>query len=570
MAPPGRKVTDYIVKWVNGNRQLVIRPKRYAPSDTPIFGLGNATIRLDMNNLPKKVLKKITGETTNNKLVPVLPTRLHRWTVSLSSIGAVVKDITGFNGSTAKFKYFEAADFEMHHHEVEAQVMHEDRRWGDGQSAYAFCNGYGSVFPFFVWQFGIRGIQASGDIPWELFYKNEIAGEYNKIPGTMLGLSIIKDGRVAGYNSMHFGNLEKSFEIGEIDGAVPVEVSSGSINEQFSNIYAFIRFSDGSLKRKGFAAETYNDSPPVELTNVDDNVARITRFGTYYYTGEYYKAGPGNTAVVPFLSDGKGNDFILSVFENYFGDSLLVLENGRVAAVAASGATKHFPLDTKIENIVSTNGGDFVVTGSYGNYTVYEMTGKIPPIQCEDFGGIHISSKPPSSFSLWGQNGQRPFPELPVSGASIFEQCLGGSEWSTTGNRPGVGSVVGGDVYHKGDIRWKAKAPDEGGDYYPRGVYPFYVKNGKTHVLRLMGYTKYILDECNINISEEMNVIVEADPVEAYNKLYNTNKPYTIVLHKENASNPISGLFPASIFYDERPQVTYDKDHVSDLYFKFA
>jgi hypothetical protein len=67
---------------------------------TPSFGLGNATIQLNLNHLPEKAVRKITGESTASGLIPPDGKKLSSWEAYVTGVDNVSETLTVKNGSS--------------------------------------------------------------------------------------------------------------------------------------------------------------------------------------------------------------------------------------------------------------------------------------------------------------------------------------------------------------------------------------------------------------------------------------------------------------------------------------
>lgn len=103
-----RDFGDYYVQWDHEARKVTITPRYPNASVTDFFGLGNAKIKLNANNLPQDIVMEITGETTGGGLLPTSPFKLRRWYSAPTGLSKVTKTITGFNGWSEQITYFQA------------------------------------------------------------------------------------------------------------------------------------------------------------------------------------------------------------------------------------------------------------------------------------------------------------------------------------------------------------------------------------------------------------------------------------------------------------------------------
>ena len=111
-----RRSGDYIITWNSAARKIVIMPRRAGKRLTPFFGLGNAKIRIKIDNPPKKVVQAITGDSNSAALLPNKPTYLMGdWIISAGNMITQQKQIpkTNSDGSTTYYtmRYSEMANF---------------------------------------------------------------------------------------------------------------------------------------------------------------------------------------------------------------------------------------------------------------------------------------------------------------------------------------------------------------------------------------------------------------------------------------------------------------------------
>ena len=83
MPPPRqpRNFGEHRLTWEPSLNIINIHPrfpsKRFGL--TPHFGLGNSTIRLNLNKLPTQIVVNITGDSTAQGIAPTSPFKLRRW-----------------------------------------------------------------------------------------------------------------------------------------------------------------------------------------------------------------------------------------------------------------------------------------------------------------------------------------------------------------------------------------------------------------------------------------------------------------------------------------------------------
>jgi hypothetical protein len=109
MSRPKRKLDDHWVLWDDKTNTITIKPRKKGASATGWFGLGNAKIQINTANPPKKIVKKITGETSGSGFLPTQPFGLRRWFCAPEGVDIVSLELEGFNGWKATINYAEAS-----------------------------------------------------------------------------------------------------------------------------------------------------------------------------------------------------------------------------------------------------------------------------------------------------------------------------------------------------------------------------------------------------------------------------------------------------------------------------
>jgi len=530
MGRPKKGTTgDYFAEWDSDKRTFRLIAKGRV-TKTPIFALGNATIRLDPNNLPEKILKQITGESKNTRFLPVDTTYLNRWETAVASVEVIRRSVRGFKGTTATLKYPEARSFSLYHYENVVDIKPNGRTTATTS---------GGVTNFGETSDPMSGVQGSL-IPMD---KN---GTYYDDMGVV---ATVKNGVVDVYGRDLYGVFYKWGSIGTVDGAVPVEAIAGYYYG--ANLGAKVRFNDGTVRKY------YMAQGPVQTGETLHGVARITKHGEYYATSRCYKTGPGNTGVAQFLSNRKDQNFIISVFEGQYADALIVAEEGRIRVVFPSGSSKTFAGDTPIAKVFFSSAGDFVVTGTDGDYVMHQVTedGGGLEIPCEDCGFISLHQRDVGKVVLGGYSDAPP-----VGGAlrTYDKWRFVRSEWV------GVGQT-GHVVEEEGDSGWWHLEPEEVGGYIQFMEAPYYVADGKTHVLlcRSQNYPFYGPGE----LTGEEAVITAAEGHAALDTVYRASPKNKVNLSAIDAKYFISGEANGIFFnYAENPRVRYTPETVDNLY----
>jgi hypothetical protein len=100
--------------WDAGNHTITIKPFRRNPKGvTPRFGLGNATITINVETPPQKLTKKITGETTSKGILPRSPYKMRRWKALPSGMEDRTIILDGAKGYRRYIQFKEATKFAM-------------------------------------------------------------------------------------------------------------------------------------------------------------------------------------------------------------------------------------------------------------------------------------------------------------------------------------------------------------------------------------------------------------------------------------------------------------------------
>jgi len=571
MGRPGKKkvtLDDYFAEWDSERRVFRITPKKSAGGrqTTPTFGLGDATIRLNVGHLPEKILKQITGESKNTRLLPVDTTHLNRWEVAIASIGIVRKEVVGFKKRKATLKYPEARGFSLYHYENVVDIKPNGRvpvYPGDGSSTN-FAE---------VWD-PPSGAQASVTPMGR-------DGTFDVQPDNRY-LATVKNGKVDVYMRSMYGEIYWIGSIGTAkNGAVPVEVAVSDTIHWFRGPVK-VRFSDGTARRYVVA---YTESKPREydpkvfpLDPLDydpeyppKGVARITAHGEYYATRKFYKTGQGNTGVAQFLSNKKDQNFIISVIEGQYGDVLIVAEEGRMRVIFPSGASKVFAGDTPIAKVFFSSAGEFVVTGTEGDYVMHQIVkeGKGLRIPCEDCGFISLFQTPITKVVASGYSDAPPVGgQLKTYGKWSFVPSI----WSGSGE---TGHVVG-DNREGG--WWHLDPAEEGGALQFMEA-PYYVVDGKTHILKcestnypfygpgkLVQKDGYYSDP--LDAAVKLTITAE-EGHEALDTIYSASPNDKVNLSALDAKYFISGEMVGIFFnYGDNPRVKYGPGNVDRLYWR--
>jgi hypothetical protein len=109
MPRPRRNYGNHFVTWSPENNAVEVSPQYMNSSHTIKFGLGNATMVLNLSNLPTEgIVVPITGETTGQGILPTSPFGLKRWYAMPENMISVTKSLTGFNGWTLDIHYPQA------------------------------------------------------------------------------------------------------------------------------------------------------------------------------------------------------------------------------------------------------------------------------------------------------------------------------------------------------------------------------------------------------------------------------------------------------------------------------
>lgn len=108
MPRPRRNYGDHYVTWDDSLHKVTVYPMHPNASRTIHFGIGNAVIVLNLDHLPEKIVKPITGETTKEGITPTSPFGLKRWFAAPTNITQKQKTITGFDGWSATINIPEA------------------------------------------------------------------------------------------------------------------------------------------------------------------------------------------------------------------------------------------------------------------------------------------------------------------------------------------------------------------------------------------------------------------------------------------------------------------------------
>jgi hypothetical protein len=110
MPRPRRNYGNHFVTWSPENNAVEVSPQYRNSSATIEFGLGNATMVLNLSNLPTEgIVLPITGETTGQGILPTSPFGLKRWYAMPENMNIIPPlTITGFDEWTMDIQYPQA------------------------------------------------------------------------------------------------------------------------------------------------------------------------------------------------------------------------------------------------------------------------------------------------------------------------------------------------------------------------------------------------------------------------------------------------------------------------------
>jgi len=100
-----RDYSKYKIEVLASEKKIKITPRYASKAATPLFGLGNATIRLNLDHLPEKIVKPITGESNGSGLIPPDGKKVASWNVFLGSVHTETKNIEDSYGSEKSITY---------------------------------------------------------------------------------------------------------------------------------------------------------------------------------------------------------------------------------------------------------------------------------------------------------------------------------------------------------------------------------------------------------------------------------------------------------------------------------
>ena len=103
-----RNFGDHRVVLDSNNHRVIIKPRYINASVTKSFGLGNAVIKINTSNPPKKIVQPITGETDMKGLLPTDVFGFGKWINIPANVTITKKRVTGYNGYSLDIVYPEA------------------------------------------------------------------------------------------------------------------------------------------------------------------------------------------------------------------------------------------------------------------------------------------------------------------------------------------------------------------------------------------------------------------------------------------------------------------------------
>lgn len=536
------RIGDYIVEWDDVSRKFFIKPKSPAGGEntTPKFSLGNADLILNIGSLSgnNKVVKVLTGETNAKKLLPVPSLHLPRWEVSIRSVYRRDEKVTGINGTNVRVNWMEANGFLMDVYENSVKLS----AGGD-----AYCYWRMTDIPSVAGVSDKKAIAASqaAALPRDsTFYaENSFLGVINNGIAELWTM-----GQGGGGDRLSY---RKSVSAHPSDrNSYPVEVTAfkmnhiGSCSAPYGNGLR-IRFSNGDVYTYGEVLEEFDP----DVFKGCSNAARITMRKVYKPTGMFYKSGIGDAGVVPFLSDENGNDFIITVFEEMEGDTIVIMRENGIFVIFPSGLEYHLDGTKTLVKAFKMRSWSFVLLADGSETVLYRVKphNNLERIAACDYAG---------SIVTWpAGNGAPPiggFPEdIPAKGcgAEHYQWIFNTSPWSGAGQ---TGHVVG----DNGSGWWHLytkKSPGYDPDFYSL----YYVVDGKIHVLT---YRDDKFTEMSVTRLSQIEGLQRKQNGERQN-------PEINFLPGDVRMVVPGAMDLSSVTYLGDPRKKYTKDTVSNLYF---
>lgn len=537
------RVGDYFVSWDDSARQFHIKPKNQAggSATTPKFSLGNADLTLNVEALSgnNKVVKVLTGETSAKKLLPVPALHLPRWEVSVSGSYRRDEIVSGINGTNVRVNWVEASGFSMSLYE---------NKVGISVGGDVYC----------MWKEDIPSVAGVSD---ELLPSGSQAAAVPR-SGTIYNyggyLGILNNGSaelwtIGPGNGGDKLSLRKSVSAHPTDDAAyPTEVTAfryldlGKCSAPYGSGIR-VRFSNGDVCTYDEVAQEYGSETFIGCRNS----ARITMNNSYKPTGMYYKSGVGDAGVVPFLSDGKGNDFIVSVFEEMSGDTIVIMRESGAYVIFKSGLEYHLDGSKKLIKAFGMWSKSFIILDDGAERVLYEVRPRniIERIAKCTYAGAIVT---------WpAENGAPPIQgygnEIPAEncGAQAYTWVHTDNKWTGAGQ---TGHVVGGESPGWWHLSIK-KSPGHDPDFY--GVY-YTDESGEIHVLTKRSG---VLVEMSVTHLSQKDAIARKQSGERI-------KPEINFLPGQVKMVIPGAMDIASAVYTDDPRTIYTKDTVSALYFE--
>lgn len=88
---------DFYIEWDPDARTMKIIPKHPNATVTPKFGLGNAVIQFNLDHPPKKIVRRITGDSDAGAITPYSIVDMRKWAVSIGDLQVVTKQLPKSN-----------------------------------------------------------------------------------------------------------------------------------------------------------------------------------------------------------------------------------------------------------------------------------------------------------------------------------------------------------------------------------------------------------------------------------------------------------------------------------------
>jgi len=532
--PKKGRAGEYIVTWLADQRKFLLKPKSTRGArTTPFFGLGNAVIKIDLAHFPNKVIRRITGESKNTRLVPVDIFWLNKWEVHVGPLKKRTVLIEDDEKKKARLVFNEAEDFVLTNREKDQEVRF-------GGTTHESCDLASTLIPYY----------REGDKGYEYWRARQLSSTSSPLDECCaygrLFVSINDNGVWAhgmDFNGKFFADNPVGFRKGGDEKEAAV-IEGGYFE-------IIVRYGDGTAISGRYWGEDV-------VRKKHHNIVRVTSRNIYTLPphGTGYKIGTGDAAVMPFISNGE-NEFIISVFETVYGDAIVYIDGDDTMIEFPNGETVKYTLNEKIVNIYAGVVGIwryeyYVVTDDGSGVVVSRHYKTMKPILSgTEIGYIFSWTEFASNgLSVFRRGDQTPWgtPDAPQRYYSWTKHEMAGwTGWGATG------TVVGGPDM---DYYWKSHEPDTPHLLWNRTAHYVYTERENETKLFVQHIRSEKLEETPIACGDSEGVmgVIEAVRGDQRGYLAQSKVPRYFL---------DGGISVVTPYFVEDPRTHYDADALS-------